>query len=377
MKVIFLLFACLACALPAIAQALSAPSFIGETIWGCSSFSATKRWTRVSGADSYEVRIDSGSWTNVGSSTRHRFSLRGKTTTRLRVRAVANGESGPSSSVTVRQNSLRSSCDIDDTNTTSAGSGSGSGGGGADDDDAPGGAFAQHVKPLVQTCLELPESIVVSGTVKGTQCQQVTERGIGIAALITQGVLGAVDVWGIVEAGLQVCFRGQGGLKFLDAATAPRAVSDLPAQASNGTTCAILDRAGTVVLMRGTGPSPDAIASPSQAAPAAASASAESIATTETQPQAAMSTGNGGSAGGAGHTGHTGRALVDCPVTTSDILNLRQGPGLQFAIILEIPYQTRLTASARAGEWYQVEYGGDAGWISANLVSRHGTCAWA
>ena len=352
MKVIFLILACLACAFPSIAQALSAPSFIGETIWGCSSFSATKRWTRVSGADSYEVRIDSGSWTNVGSSTRHRFSLRGKTTTKLRVRAVANGESGPSSSVTVRQNSLKSSCDIDDTNTTSAGSGSGSGSGG-DDDDAPSGAFAQQVKPLVHTCLELPESIVVSGTVKGTQCQQVRERGIGIAALITQGVLDAVDVWGIVEAGLQVCFRGQGRLKFLDAATAPRAVSDLPAQASNGTTCAILDRTGTVVLMRGTAPSPTTIESSAQTEPAT---------TNEKQPALEFP---------------QARSLVDCPVTTGDILNLRQGPGLDYEIISEIPYQTRLTASARAGEWYQVEYAGDAGWISTYLVSRDGACAWA
>ena len=81
------------------------------------------------------------------------------------------------------------------------------------------------------------------------QCRQVGPAGVGIADLIAQGVLDAVDIWHIVESGVQVCFRNQGMLKFLDAATSPRAILDLPSQAIDGLTCGTIDRAGTVVLL--------------------------------------------------------------------------------------------------------------------------------
>ncbi len=209
-------------------------------------------------------------------------------------------------------------------------------------------------KPLVDTCSYLPAEIAVSnfGTYT-TQCKRVGTAGLGKAELIAQGVLDAVDIWNIVESDVKVCFRNQGTLKFLDAATSPRAVSDLAAQTVGDMTCGTIDRAGTVVLMQATEPSPTTIESSAQTAPAA---------TNETQPALEFP---------------QARALVDCPVTTGDILNLRQGPGLDYGIISEIPYRTRLTARARAGDWYQVEYAGDAGWIYYKLVHRHGICAWA
>lgn len=226
-------------------------------------------------------------------------------------------------------------------------------------------------RPLVDTCSYLPADIVVSNdSPYSVQCKQVGPAGVGNADLIAQGVHDAVDIWHIVETSIQVCFRNQGTLKFLDAATSPRAVSDLPSQAVDGMTCGTIDRAGTVVLMHGTEPSSTTIEAPPQADPGSSSTTIETSPQTEPDPSAA--------------TVETppvldfpnARALVDCPVSTGDILNLRQGPGLNFGIMSEIPYRTRLTATERAGDWYKVEYAGDEGWIYYKLVLRHGICAW-
>ncbi len=197
-------------------------------------------------------------------------------------------------------------------------------------------------KPSIDTCSHLPASIVVRNfDTYATQCKQVDAAGLGRSDLIAQGVIGAVDIWQDVATDVQVCFRNQGALKFLDAATSPRAVSDLAAQTLDGMTCGTIDRPGTVVLMHST---------------------ETSSSTIETQPELEFP--------------HA-RALIDCPVSTSDILNFRQGPGLDFGIKREIPYQTRLTATERAGDWFKVEYAGEEGWIYYKLVRRHGICAWA
>lgn len=224
-------------------------------------------------------------------------------------------------------------------------------------------------KPSVDTCSHLPASIVVRNfDTYTTQCKQVDAAGIGRSDLIAQGVIGAVDIWQDVATDVQVCFRSQGALKFLDASTSPRAVLDLPAQTLDGMTCGTIDRPGTVVLMHSTETSSSTIESPPQAEPEPSSATIEMSAQTEppstieTQPELEFP--------------HA-RALIDCPVSTSDILNFRQGPGLDFGIKREIPYQTLLTATERAGDWFKVEYAGEEGWIYYKLVRRHGICAWA
>ena len=219
-------------------------------------------------------------------------------------------------------------------------------------------------KLSIDTCSHLPAGIVVRnfGTYT-TQCKQVGAAGVGNAELIAQGLRDAVDIWNIIENDVLVCFRQPGALKFLDAATSPRAVMDLQAQMLDGLTCGVISGAGTVVLMESSEHSATAPAtslSPNALAPA--SIEPASDAAPETQPQL---------------TFPDARPLVDCPVTTGDILNMRQGPGLSYPILREIPYQTRLTASQRAGEWYMVDYAGESGWIFFKLVSRHGSCNWA
>ena len=67
-------------------------------------------------------------------------------------------------------------------------------------------------------------------------------------------------------------------------------------------------------------------------------------------------------------------AQVGCQVTTVDIVNLRAGPGLEYEVYAEIPYEMALNALAIARDWFQVEYEGITGWISRRYVFRWGNC---
>ena len=69
------------------------------------------------------------------------------------------------------------------------------------------------------------------------------------------------------------------------------------------------------------------------------------------------------------------RPLTHCNLRTGDIINLREGPGLAYSVIAEIPYRTNLSARGRAGEWFMVEYLSDAGWVHIDYVFRNGACA--
>ena len=128
-------------------------------------------------------------------------------------------------------------------------------------------------KPQVATCPLLPAHIEVFNASESTQCQQVDAAGVGNADVLAAGFRDAVDIWGWVPPDVRVCFRVAGGsFKFLDAATAPRAVSDTPAHGYLGMTCATINRPGTVVLLPGppvpapvTAPSAMPTANPSQA----------------------------------------------------------------------------------------------------------------
>lgn len=109
--------------------------------------------------------------------------------------------------------------------------------------------------PSEMPCGSLPASIVVSNRHPDTRCQQVSGAGIGNAELVAGGSIDAVDLWNHVQAGTQVCFAAAGGsIHFLDAATSPRARSQLEAFSADGMLCATIDRTGTVVLMPGAAP---------------------------------------------------------------------------------------------------------------------------
>ena len=185
--------------------------------------------------------------------------------------------------------------------------------------------------PAPSTCLTLTDHIRISNITHSTQCRQVDSNGIGNAEVLALGFRDGVDVWGWVLPNMQICFEGSGGsFRFLDAATSPRAVSELPAVGMDGMICTTINRAGTVALVDG----------PPAPAPSA--------------------------------TPPVYQSLSGCMVTTAFILNFRDAPAGD--VIDAVPYNVTLTALERTDGWFKVDYHGARGWISAVYVEPVGAC---
>ena len=108
-------------------------------------------------------------------------------------------------------------------------------------------------RPLAVTCPALSQfGIAIHATyglASGVQCQRLDGGGIGIQSIIDAGFIDAVDIWGYVEQGVEVCFPQVGRLLFLDARTMPRAIAPLEATVRNGMTCVSINSPGSIVLM--------------------------------------------------------------------------------------------------------------------------------
>ena len=109
-------------------------------------------------------------------------------------------------------------------------------------------------RPLAVTCPALSQAtgIVIQATYgagSGVQCQRIGGGGIGIQSIIDAGFIDAVDIWGYVEQGVEVCFPQAGHLLFLDARAMPRAIAPLESTVVNGMTCAAITTPGSIVLM--------------------------------------------------------------------------------------------------------------------------------
>ena len=108
-------------------------------------------------------------------------------------------------------------------------------------------------RPLATTCIDLNEAsgIVVSATyglASGIQCQRLGGGGIGVQSL-AENFIDAVDVWGYVVQGVQVCFPQAGRIIFLDAQTMPRTAAALESQIVDGMTCVSIASPGSLVLL--------------------------------------------------------------------------------------------------------------------------------
>lgn len=66
------------------------------------------------------------------------------------------------------------------------------------------------------------------------------------------------------------------------------------------------------------------------------------------------------------------QTLSDCSVTTTQVLNLRDGPGGN--VIGGVPQHATLRALARTPRWFEVEDEGAKGWISADYAVKEGEC---
>ena len=109
-------------------------------------------------------------------------------------------------------------------------------------------------RPLAVTCPALSQAtgIAVSATyglTSGIQCQRLNGAGIGIQSIIDAGFIDAVDIWGYVDQGVEVCFPQAGRILFLDARTMPRAITPLESTVVNGMTCAPISSPGSLILM--------------------------------------------------------------------------------------------------------------------------------
>ncbi len=87
------------------------------------------------------------------------------------------------------------------------------------------------------------------GLESGVHFRQLDGGGIGVQSIIDAGPLAALDVYGYVEQGVEICFPQIGRVIFLDARTMPRAITTLPATVKNGMTCVYLDSPGSLVLL--------------------------------------------------------------------------------------------------------------------------------
>ena len=195
------------------------------------------------------------------------------------------------------------------------------------------------------TCGNVPSSIAVVtatyGLASGLQCQLVDGGGIGVQSIIDAGFISAVNLWGYVEQGAEICFPHLGSLVFLDSAVTPRMASPIGAYRKGNSTCAQVSRAGTVVLMSG---APPTAGPPAGTAPAADQPAAS-------QPAASQP------------------AVSGCPIHTTGHLRLRAAPSLQGETLDYVPRGSNLISTSRTTFWYQVTYRGLTGWIGHKYVS--------
>ena len=210
------------------------------------------------------------------------------------------------------------------------------------DDEEPETVSSQTDSPPANTCPALPASVVVTGYVEGTQCQIIGTDGIGRMDLIERGFISAVDIWGYVNGGVDVCFSHFGALVFLDAAYVPRMLMDLASFERDGMTCGAIDRVGTVVLLRAEAPAapaaaPAPVAAPSPAAPAAAPAQ-PTLPTFDAVP------------------------LHNCLIKLVETLFLRAEPAGE--IIGLVWLNSEVPAFEINGYWYKIEFEGRTGYIS-------------
>ena len=87
------------------------------------------------------------------------------------------------------------------------------------------------------------------GLESGVHFRQLDGAGIGVQSIIDAGYLAALDVYGYVEQGVEVCFPQIGRVIFLDARTMPRAIMPLDANYRDNMTCVSISSPGSLVLL--------------------------------------------------------------------------------------------------------------------------------
>ncbi len=191
----------------------------------------------------------------------------------------------------------------------------------------------------LQTCANLSGAFVETpgGLGSGIQCRRVDANGVGNAQVINAGLQDAVDVWGTVVPGTQICFNRSGAVLFLDANSSPRTVSSLESTLTHRGTCVDLPGAGTVALIDGQ-PTHDATAPPEPPEPPA-------------PPEP-----------------------VVCTIRTTGHLKLRSQPSLSGEVVAYVARGSEFTRFAQQNNWHQVNYLYTSGWLGGRYVVEVSGC---
>jgi len=185
----------------------------------------------------------------------------------------------------------------------------------------------------------------------GSELSPNAAAEIGIPSLISLGIQHAVNLFGMIENGIaandfsapiEICLRGTGEVMFVAAADATRTPVRLAAVNRDGYACVMVPSAGLLVMMSAPGGQ-----TPQVSAPGESSAQAD-----DTVYANAC---NGGTLGR---------------------VNLRAAPSPSGAILAQVPVNTLVTVTARnAAGYYLVSYGGQTGYVDADLMMILGPCA--
>ncbi len=315
----------------------SAPAMpTGLSTSGITQNSIPLSWTQSNGATYYEVRRGTtGGFTRLGNVSTHIFTgLNAGTAYTLQVRAGNTGGTSATAQVSASTAaSAQNAPPVDPPPAVDDPPAQDSGDKHRSSSSSPqamptGVPTPQPTQGFYQSLNNLTPGIEVNNWAMGTQGRRVGALGVGNQAIIDQGLLDAIDMWGYIPPGTEVCFAQFGRLVLLDAAYSPRREMPLAAYQRDGMTCATIDRAGTVVLLRSAAPLP---ASQDLAPP-----------------------------------------LQNCMVYLQYALNFRAAPNGNIMSIL--PAFIWLTALDYREGWFKVDYHGQQGWINADYVEARGDC---
>lgn len=223
---------------------------------------------------------------------------------------------------------------------------------------------------------------IPSGTVSGgsVYCRIIAQSGtfvrtsaeIGSAAVLNQGVIQAVDVFGMLPGGqwvtnfsanVEVCLQGSGSLVYLDARQSPRQPATLGGSSSDGYTCASISGPGTVVLT-GTLPTPvgsTAASTPVPGAPAA---------------QGTPSVGSAGTLASIPIGTIIDLTESACTGRTTRIVRLRTEPNTTSSVIDTLPYDLRFRVTGVTNGWVRIVYRDGQGWVSGQFFRLGAGCAF-
>ena len=176
------------------------------------------------------------------------------------------------------------------------------------------------------SCQNLYDSMVVRTASEVVGCREVDIELIDKHPALASGMIAAIDIFGYVESGVEVCFRNIGELVFLDRASEPPAPRSLPSfNNAVGMTCGEIEDVGTLVLVA-------------------------AVIERDTFVE-----------------------LSSCRVTTTQTLRLRDEIGSATVLRL-VPYNVTLDTYSRTNNWFNVTFLDSQGWISASYVRTDGIC---